>query len=123
MLNTLTKVDSCSPPAPAPVPPGPPPSPPVTPTGPVTTVLWLGNSYTFYHDLPTMVNALTAISGKSIHSESNLHGGWTWQQHAADPTSNSLIRKRKWDVVILQEQSQRPVFGENQVCAEIVAPL
>ena len=37
--------------------------------------------------------------------------------------TNNLIRSRKWDVVVVQEQSQLPVFGESQVCAQTVASL
>ena len=33
------------------------------------------------------------------------------------------IKSKKWDVVVLQEQSQLPAFGEHQVCAESVTPL
>ena len=29
-------------------------------------VLWLGNSYTFYNDLPVMVTRLAAAQGKSV---------------------------------------------------------
>ena len=33
------------------------------------------------------------------------------------------IKSKKWDVVVLQEQSQLPAFGEEQVCMESVVPL
>ena len=33
------------------------------------------------------------------------------------------ISSRAWDIVILQEQSQRPAFDEEQVCRDTVAPL
>ena len=33
------------------------------------------------------------------------------------------IKKRAWDVVILQEQSQRPAFDEDQVCKDTVPAL
>ena len=33
------------------------------------------------------------------------------------------IASRKWDVVVLQEQSQRPAFDEDRVCRNTVEPL
>ena len=33
------------------------------------------------------------------------------------------ISSREWDIVILQEQSQRPAFDEERVCRNTVAPL
>ena len=33
------------------------------------------------------------------------------------------IASRKWDVVVLQEQSQRPAFDEDRVCRNTVDPL
>ena len=38
-------------------------------------------------------------------------------------TTSNLIRSRRWDVVIMQEQSQLPLFGEAQVCEMTVASL
>ena len=38
-------------------------------------------------------------------------------------TTIRKIQSRQWDVVVLQEQSQRPAFGEAYVCADTVPPL
>ena len=41
--------------------------------------------------------------------------------HSFFQVSNNKIRSRKWDVVILQEQSQMPCFP--QVCSETIPSL
>jgi len=87
------------------------------------TVLWIGNSYTYGNDLPRMVQSLAQNDGKSIQYDSHTNGGWTWGKHAASATTINKIKSKPWDVVILQEQSQLPAFGEQQVCMESVAPL
>jgi len=108
----------------APVPTQAPTEPPVTrdPTEP-RSVLWIGNSYTYGNDLPKMVEQLAANDGKTIRYDQHTNGGWTWGKHAASATTINKIKSKKWDVVVLQEQSQLPAFGEHQVCAESVAPL
>merc|ERR1711963_695768 len=114
MLLSISFTNGCAP-APAPTPPNPPPNPAPPSTGRTTNVLWLGNSYTYLHDVPKMVQELGRYGGKSISYDQHTNGGWTLQKHANSATSNSKIRSRKWDAVIMQEQSQLPVFGESQV--------
>jgi len=93
----------------------------VTSSAETKNVLWLGNSYTYFHDLPKMVQQLAKGAGQTINYVQNTNGGWTLQKHASDKTTTDLIISGKWDVVILQEISQLPVFGEKQVCAQSVA--
>jgi len=99
-----------------------PPAPTRDPALP-RSVLWIGNSYTYGNDLPKMVQLLAYNDGKRINYDQHTNGGWTWGKHAASSTTINKIRSQKWDVVILQEQSQLPAFGEWQVCMESVAPL
>jgi len=122
VLLSISLAYGCAP-TPAPTPPNPPPNPAPPSTGRTTNVLWLGNSYTYLHDVPKMVQELGRYEGKSISYDQHTNGGWTLQKHANSPTSSNKIRGRKWDVVIMQEQSQLPVFGESQVCSQTVASL
>lgn len=71
-------------------------------------VLWLGNSYTYYNNLPAMVNELCKGTDKVVNHESVTPGGCTLFQHAVSQSSLSAIRKGDWDYVVLQEQSQLP---------------
>lgn len=72
-------------------------------------ILFLGNSFTFYHDMPAMVAQLL-----QAEVGSNLCGGAYLYQHI-DPsdelcvTTGKLLAEKQWDYVILQDQSQGPI--------------
>ncbi|PID27246.1 MAG: hypothetical protein CR982_06520 [Candidatus Cloacimonadota bacterium] len=74
-------------------------------------VLFLGNSYTYFNDLPSLVDSIAIKNGDSFEYESNTPGGYTLNGHLNNQTSLNLLNKiNKWDSVILQEQSQLPVI-------------
>ena len=73
-------------------------------------VLFLGNSYTFYNNLPQLVANLSKSAGKTVDFEYNAPGGYTIQAHLTNIITMDLIRQGKWDIVILQEQSQIPTI-------------
>ena len=69
-------------------------------------VLFIGNSYTYVNDLPSLVVGLAdAAGGRKIETGQYLPGGYTLEQHARDKKALEIIRERKWDVVVLQENS------------------
>ena len=81
-----------------------------TPTAPLK-VLFIGNSYTSVNDLPSMVAGLAeAAGGRKIEADRHLVGGCTLEKHVKDQKAIDEIRAKKWDVVVLQEQSLRPVI-------------
>ena len=69
-------------------------------------VLFIGNSYTFRNGLPNMIAEL-AKAGKEIPLtvESETPGGCTLEKHWTDGKALAKIKSRKWDFVVLQEQS------------------
>lgn len=71
-------------------------------------VLFLGNSYTSYNNLPQLVQSLSTAAGKTMIVDSNMPGGMTVSGHINDPTSLSKISQGTWDYVVIQEQSQIP---------------
>jgi hypothetical protein len=84
------------------------------------SVLFIGNSYTFYNDgLPTVLKNVANSLGDVIETEMNAPGGYTFQAHAVNSTTLDLISSRAWDYVVLQEQSQRPSFPPSQVATEV----
>lgn len=72
-------------------------------------VLYLGNSHTFYNNLPQLVYELASSNGDTVIFESNTPGGCTLGHpdngHLYNSTSLELINSADWDYVILQEQS------------------
>jgi PKD repeat protein len=82
-------------------------------------VLFLGNSYTFVNDLPSLVQDIASSLGDSIIYDSNAPGGYTLEQHCTNAVTLSKIASQSWDFVVLQEQSQKPSFPPSQVAVEV----
>lgn len=82
-------------------------------------VLFIGNSYTYTNNLPEMLRELALSNGDTLIYDSYTPGGYTFELHSSDPNTIAKIKERKWDFVILQEQSQRPSFPPSQVAVEV----
>jgi hypothetical protein len=74
------------------------------------SVLFIGNSYTSYNNLPLLVKNLSTSAGKTLNIDSNMPGGYLMSSHLNDATTFSKISQGNWDYVILQEQSQIPTI-------------
>jgi hypothetical protein len=74
-------------------------------------ILFIGNSYTYYNDLDAVVKKLAASAKPAVelHTVPLVEGGATLEKHYSDPKTQSVLSKVKWDFVILQEHSMRPV--------------
>lgn len=76
-------------------------------------VLMVGNSYTYVNggvDAHLQNLAFSADSSVDFFCTSQAEGGYTLQDHWNNNTTRALIATGRWDMVILQEQSQRPVL-------------
>lgn len=82
-------------------------------------VLFIGNSYTERNDLPLLTARVAASRGDTLLYNSNLISGATLQDHTADAASVGKIQTAGWDVVVLQEQSQRPALPIDRVKATV----
>ena len=72
-------------------------------------VLYVGNSFTFYHDMPTMFAELARTSGHEVVVEVVAPGGQTLSGHAASATTTEQIASGDWNYVIVQEHSATPI--------------
>jgi hypothetical protein len=88
-------------------------------SGPMTRVLFIGNSYTMVNDLPGTFAALAKSGGHAVEVDMAAQGGWFLYQHAASADTLDAIASKKWDYVVLQEQSQTPSVASR---AEIMYP-
>jgi len=73
-------------------------------------ILFIGNSYTFTNDLPSMFAKLACAGGQKVETAMAAEGGWTLADHAASSQTLEKLKQQKWDVVILQEQSEIPAL-------------
>lgn len=74
-------------------------------------VLFVGNSFTYYHDMPETVAALARANGTAITYSTIVAGGANLTQHVQDPLLGQALASGVYDVVVLQEQS---MFGAIQ---------
>ncbi len=82
------------------------------------SVLFIGNSYTNYNSLPSLVKDVAVSLGDKVNYDSHTPGGQTLANHAANATVYDKIDDNPWDFVVLQAQSQEPSFPDSQVDVE-----
>ena len=83
-------------------------------------VLFVGNSFTFFWNLPQLVGAMAESQGIPMRIRQSTVSGATWEQHWKGEKglqTRSLVREGKWDVVVLQNHSTAAIddpaaFGE-----------
>ena len=77
-----------------------------------TRVLFIGNSYTYVNDLPSMLAALARSGGHQIETGMAAEGGLTLADHVGSTATQAKLASGHWDLVILQEQSQIPAIAQ-----------
>ena len=84
-------------------------------------ILFVGNSYSF--QVPKVFEKIAKGEGRNAYVEQMTKGGWTLAQHAGSKETLAKIASRKWDVVVMQEQSLIPSFPPGQRNARMLPPL
>jgi hypothetical protein len=85
-------------------------------------VLFVGNSHTYFHELPLVVSAMAKAKGKDLTCSMSVAGGATLEDHLNGRrklNTIEMIKKEKYDAVILQDQSLRPIRQPNQTIRDI----
>ncbi|MES2659927.1 MAG: SGNH/GDSL hydrolase family protein [Verrucomicrobiota bacterium] len=88
---------------------------------PTLAVLFVGNSYSF--GVPKAFSKLAAENGKTVRVGHSTFGGWTLARHAAYEPTLKKIRDGKWDIVVIQEQSEIPAMSPRKRAAKMDPPL
>ena len=83
-------------------------------------ILWIGNSYTFYNDLPQMVENMAAKNGIPVGTTRVLKGGEKFSGHLRNPELHRQLEKGGWDYVVLQEFSSTPAYSTKYVAENIL---
>jgi lysophospholipase L1-like esterase len=75
-------------------------------------VLFIGNSYTYFNDLPGLVASLGrgVRPVRPVHTEMVAQPGVSLRDHWLDGAALAAIRRTRWDYVVLQEQSMLGVM-------------
>lgn len=82
-------------------------------------VLWVGNSYTFYNDLPDLTADIAKENGVIMENTKVLKGGEKLSGHLQNPVLHEELKKGGWDYIILQEFSSGPAASTKSVAQNI----
>jgi hypothetical protein len=85
-------------------------------TRPGLRVLFVGNSFTFRNALAGMVHELAVDDrgGPQLFAVEYAAPGWSLENAAHSTGLNHLLKDVRWDVVVLQEQSQLLSFSQPE---------
>jgi hypothetical protein len=72
---------------------------------PPARILFLGNSYTYFNNLPGILVKLAAARGRKVEVLMRAPGGWRLKDHWEKGDSRAALREQRWDFVVLQDQS------------------
>jgi len=75
-----------------------------------TKILFIGNSYIYTNDLPEVFRQLACAGNHLVEIDSSASGGWTLADHVSSSKTLEKLQEKKWDYVILHEQSEIPGF-------------
>ncbi len=77
-----------------------------------TDVLFIGNSYTYFWNLPQVVKSMAESQDKEIFTRQSTAGGANLGHHwkgERNLQSRSLVKSGKWEYVVLQDHSLRAI--------------
>lgn len=82
-----------------------------------TRVLFIGNSFTYFFNLPQVVQSMAETQGKVIITRQSTVGGSTLEQHwkgEKGTKSMAKLKEQKWDYVILNNHSLSAIESPNE---------
>lgn len=85
-------------------------------------VLFIGNSFTYFNCLTGMLWNQARLNGKELNVEELTTGGYYLHQYVDKEDKHGLevsykLPQRKWDVVVLQDQSANPALDPEDFLA------
>ncbi|MGN7437025.1 MAG: DUF4886 domain-containing protein [Alcanivorax sp.] len=87
-----------------------------SPASPPLNILFIGNSYTFFYDVPGMILKIAKHDKNNatpLHVRSVTYGGATLRQHWKNPKTKQIMQSQHWDILVLQEQSLQYMYAKN----------
>ncbi len=81
-------------------------------------VLFLGNSYTYYNNgINSILDSLVAEAKPHLEFLSQVYAqpAYTLRDHFRNDSLHQILNSEEWDLVILQEQSTRPIVNPSQM--------
>ncbi len=83
-------------------------------------VLFIGNSYTHYNNMPKIFEHLAKSKGKNVYADSIAVSGSTLKEHTDRASTFKKIKSRKWDVVFIQGFSRELAQDSATIATETI---
>ena len=82
---------------------------------PVQRVLYLGDSYTYYNDMPSMVTAMADLAGSDIRYDISVRAfpNATLEGHWNNSGTRSLLGQGNWDRILVQPESYFQILNAD----------
>ena len=80
-----------------------------------TRVLFIGNSLTYWTELPTRIAGVAKATGRSVQVDSVAFPSFSLEDHWHDGRAIEAIRKGGWDIVVLQQGTSAHEDGRAQL--------
>lgn len=78
-------------------------------------VLFVGNSLTYWSDIPKRVAGVAAVTGRKMQYETFAYPSFSLQDHWNDGRALEAIRKGGWDIVVLQQGTSAHEAGRQEL--------
>ena len=82
-------------------------------------ILFVGNSYTYVNDLPSLIQSLSLTNNKVVIPTRFLSGGAQFSTHWNNQSLIDTIKKGTFDFMVLQGQSQEVGFPPSQFQSDV----
>lgn len=82
-------------------------------------ILFVGNSYTFYNDVPAQVCGHLKRLGMDATARVCAEGGATLTRHWEELGSRKFVEQGPMDLLVLQDQSTRPLHNRKEFLADM----
>ncbi len=92
------------------------------PQAKINKVLFVGNSYIYVNRLPLVVSVMAKAKGNDLTCSMSVAGGATLEDHLDGKRklkTIELIKTKKYNAIILQDQSLRPIKNPNLTIRDI----
>lgn len=89
-------------------------------TDDTTRVLFIGNSITYYNNMPFVFKDMANIKGRKVAVTMYAPGGTGFVNHYTDPNVFSLFKAGNWDVIVLQPGSGESAGASFPVSTTII---
>lgn len=85
-------------------------------------ILFVGNSFTYYNDMPKMVDSIARSCKKKVSVTAVTKGGERFSGHLKNKNLIEMLRDGGWNYVVLQDQSSAPAMPTKDVIEKVYPP-